>query len=325
MAERDYARDDIDDREQTFIHRVTSDVIDDIESEPEVDLATLASANNASANQPPPIPKGTLDGGSAGPVPVKILALPANDKTDILVLKMLNCLLQPGSRMTVTEEGRDPLEGGGARRPRGAEPGPDLAPCRPTALTAACYLVRRLRARHPKLKIAVGRWGDTPGAEGSAERLIAVGASAVFHTLAEARDHVNGLINPNPRRQGPGDRRQRQAPAHPRRRLRPDRSQDGPEGRPAAGVGLFYIYFISKYVFIISTASLSRPGWPGRLGDHGEGAFGIRDEGWRDGGAIAGLDPDVDGGAGLAGGGGPGGRRGQDVPEGGRSVDPGRS
>ncbi len=197
MAERDYARDDIDDREQTFIHRVTSDVIEDIEEEPEVDLATLATANNAAATQPPQIPKGSLDGGTEGPVAVKILALPANDKTDVLVLKMLNCLLQPDSRMIISEEAETPLrvvEQVGREDPALVL----ISHLPPDGLTAACYLVRRLRARHPRLKIVVGRWGEAAGAETSAERLTAVGATAVFHTLVEARDHLNDLISPNP-------------------------------------------------------------------------------------------------------------------------------
>ncbi len=197
MAERDYARDDIDDREQTFIHRVTADVIEDIEEEPEVDLATLATANNAAATRPPTIPKGSLDGSSEGPAPVSILALPANDKTDALVLKMLNCLLQPDSRMTISEEVETPLkvvEHVGREEPSMVL----ISHLPPDGLTAACYLVRRLRARHPKLKIVVGRWGETAGAESSAERLTAVGASAVFHTLVEARDYMNDLINPDP-------------------------------------------------------------------------------------------------------------------------------
>ena len=66
----------------------------------------------------------------------------------------------------------------------------------PDGLTAARYLVRRIKARHPHLTIVVGRWDEARDAESAAEHLTAAGASATLGSLAEARDYLVGLTKP---------------------------------------------------------------------------------------------------------------------------------
>jgi hypothetical protein len=194
MAERDFARGDIDEREQAFILRVASDVLEDLEGEPEIDLASLALANeeeNAGADR-------ELDG-TPEPLaiaPPKILALPATDATDVLVLKLLRHLLEPAKiPMTIVEEAEPPLK----VVERIEAEAPDLvliSHLPPDGLTAARYLARRIKARHPHLTILVGRWDEARDAESAAEHLAATGASAMLGSLAEARDYLVGLTKP---------------------------------------------------------------------------------------------------------------------------------
>jgi len=194
MAERDYARDDIDDREQAFLYRVTNDVLEDLQGQPEVDLASLSTASETAATAAAKVAaaaKAVPDGPAAEAF--KILALPANDANDALVLKMLGLLMEPsGIPLTISETVETPL--------KVVEHVTVEAPAMvlishlpPDGLTAARYLVRRIRARHPKVLIAVGRWGEGGASESSAERLTAVGANTVLTTLAEARDYLVGL------------------------------------------------------------------------------------------------------------------------------------
>ena len=135
----------------------------------------------------------------AEPAPVappKILALPANDATDVLALKLLAHLVEPaGVPMTIVEEVETPLK----VVERIASESPDLvliSHLPPDGLTAARYLVRRIRAQHPRLPIAVGRWDEGKDAETSTERLCAAGASTTLGSLAAARDYLVELARP---------------------------------------------------------------------------------------------------------------------------------
>ncbi|WP_435009295.1 AI-2E family transporter [Tundrisphaera lichenicola] len=187
LAERDFARGDIDERDQVFIHRVIREVLDDLSGEPESDLATLSAAS------PLPTPEG-----QAPPAPPKVLALPANDATDVLTLKMLDLLLEPSTiTLMIVEEVETPLK----VVERVEVEAPDvvlISHLPPDGLTAARYLVRRIRARHPKMTIIVGRWDEASEAESAAERLGSVGSSGFLGSLAEARDYFVALTQPKP-------------------------------------------------------------------------------------------------------------------------------
>ena len=180
MAERDFAGDDIDEREHVFVQRVTTDVLNDLEGEPEVDLASL-SATSVPAD---------LDASA------KILAFPANDQTDVLVLKMLSQLMQPsGVPFEIVEEVLPPLK----VVERITQESPTLvliSHLPPDGLTAARYLVRRIRATHPRLPIVVGRWGEAGDTGSGATRLTDVGATTIFGSLGDARDHIIELARP---------------------------------------------------------------------------------------------------------------------------------
>jgi predicted PurR-regulated permease PerM len=194
MAERDFARGDIDDREQAFIIRVVSDVLEDLEGEPEVDLASLSSANEAATTEADHVRNGTTEPEAVAPP--KILALPANDATDVLVLRLLEHLVEPSKiSITIAEQVESPLK----VVERIEAEAPDLvliSHLPPDGLTATRYLVRRIKARHPRLTVVVGRWDEARDAESAARQLTAAGASVTLGSLAEARDYVVGLTKP---------------------------------------------------------------------------------------------------------------------------------
>jgi len=195
MAERDYARDDIDDREQAFLFRVISDVVEDLAGEPEVDLASLTTASagaeavaEAERTRPAALPAAAI-------APPKILAMPANDATDALVLRLLGGLLEPsGVPLSIVDEVATPLK----IVERISSENPDfvlISHLPPDGLTAARYLVRRIRARHAHLPILVGRWDEVRDAEQATDSLVAAGATTVLSSLADARDHIVGLAH----------------------------------------------------------------------------------------------------------------------------------
>jgi hypothetical protein len=55
------------------------------------------------------------------------------------------------------------------------------------------YLVKRLRAAFPELRILVGRWGPPALADDSTQTLRDAGANHVASTLAQTREYVGGL------------------------------------------------------------------------------------------------------------------------------------
>ena len=189
LAERDFARGDIDEREQVFIFRVVSDVLADLEGQPEVDLASLSTASTAAA----------VDGASAKEQPVaptKVLAFAANDASDALTLKLLANLLDPSKvALSIVEQVESPLK----VVERIADEAPDavlISHLPPDGLTAARYLVRRIRAQNPRLIIAVGRWDEKSEAESANQLLCNAGATVMLGSLADARDHLAKLGGP---------------------------------------------------------------------------------------------------------------------------------
>jgi hypothetical protein len=65
----------------------------------------------------------------------------------------------------------------------------------PGDLTEARYLCRRLRSRHPGVKVVVGRWGRGRDSEKARARLLSAGADRVATTLREARAELIRLAH----------------------------------------------------------------------------------------------------------------------------------
>ncbi len=64
----------------------------------------------------------------------------------------------------------------------------------PSPSSKTRYLVRRLRAALPELRIAVGRWGPPALADESPQRLLGAGANHVASLLVESRNYLGGLL-----------------------------------------------------------------------------------------------------------------------------------
>ncbi len=182
LAERDHAHDEIDERQLAFIHRVTTNVLEELEDEPEINLTTLSAD---ALNQPL-----TTVPVQASGAPLQILALPAHDATDSLVLRLLELLMKPtGVALTIGEAGASPLEV--VERISADEPDLVLiSHLPPDGLTAARYLTRRVRARFPHLPIVVGRWDHNSESETATTNLTKAGAGTVFNSLADARAYL---------------------------------------------------------------------------------------------------------------------------------------
>ena len=190
-AERDRARDEIDDREQEFVWRVVGEVVDDLELDvhqgPSLDDATAPAVDETQPAAAPPQPG-----------EVAALGIAANDRSDALVLRMLGQLLaHSGCPFEVVTAVDSPLalsEALEGREPRLIL----LSHLPPVGLTSARYLVKRLRSLEADLPILVGRWGEH-GTKNAAERLQGAGASEVVFTLEDAKQAVlraYGLASP---------------------------------------------------------------------------------------------------------------------------------
>ncbi len=189
-SNRDREREDIDGREQAFIWRVVSDLLDDLEEAPALDLKTLAPP--ASGAEPSP------NGAPVEAPSIRILGVAANDQADALALRMLSLLLTPrGYSLRILTTPETPLKL--AEQVAEAEPQlVVLSHLPPGGFTVARYLVRRLRARFSDLRLLVGRWGESGDPLSAAERLTSLGASHVVIRLADARDHIEDHFRPKP-------------------------------------------------------------------------------------------------------------------------------
>ena len=183
-AERDYNREDLDDRGREFAWRVIGEVLDDLEGTPDLSLQGLAAAAPTDDS-----PLGDR----------VVLGVAAQDTADALALRMLSQALAPsGCRIEPITDGKLPAEVAKAIIARDPEL-VILSHVPPTGLTAARTLIRRLRGTSFDLPILVGRWGAGGGdADGIGEKLKAVGAQEVAFTIAEARDRVLATLKAKP-------------------------------------------------------------------------------------------------------------------------------
>ena len=191
-AERDHAREDIDEREQAFVWRFVGDILDDLEAQsPEISLQTVASATTAGA-----VP--TEGPAKAAPPAPHLVGVAVNDHSDELALRMLSLLLAPsGLDLEVVGAFESPLKLSdqlAALDPRLVV----LSHLPPSGLTAARYTVRRLRARFSTLPIVVGRWGEHGDTAETAEGLKTLGASEVLFSLDDARSRIVERLAPKP-------------------------------------------------------------------------------------------------------------------------------
>jgi predicted PurR-regulated permease PerM len=194
-AQRDSTQDAIDDSEQAFIERVTSDLLDDLEVTPEAQPseADVEPAEGPSISSNETVPD--LPSASPTSPPPRFVGLASNGAADVLTLRMLNLVLRPsGLELELVDNTSTPLK----IADRVAELKADvvvMSHLPPAGLTMARYLVRRLRARFPRMPILVVR-SSKLGPTSPAERLLSAGASQVIFSLSEARDVLLSLGQP---------------------------------------------------------------------------------------------------------------------------------
>lgn len=119
-----------------------------------------------------------------------VLAWPANGTSDTLALHMLGLLLEHAPvRLEIVSEDALASEILAAVAERGCRVVciADLPPSPPSKTR---YLVKKLRAASPDLKILVGRWAPASLADDHPQVLLEAGATHVGSTLLETRDHL---------------------------------------------------------------------------------------------------------------------------------------
>ena len=173
-TKRDRERDLLSNTDVDFIVDSTQEILDDLE--------TLQTAKAL---------RDVQDAGALAVAPprscVRILACPSRDKMDRLALNMLRQVLDPSdwevettAPETLTAEIVDRV---------GIENSVliCIAALPPGGLSHARYLCKRLRARHPALKIIVGRWGLVENIEENRTQLREAGATFMATSLLETR------------------------------------------------------------------------------------------------------------------------------------------
>ena len=175
---RDREAGELSDADEEFVLQATHEMLEDLGERRST--AMLAATKDPS--------EGELRAPSAK---VRILACPARDRADRLALEMLCQLLNPAEwdvEVTALETLTAELvahvtEEGSALICIGSLP--------PGGLAHTRYLCKRLRARHPQLKIIVGRWGLKDDLDANREQLQEVGADLMATTLLETRKQLN--------------------------------------------------------------------------------------------------------------------------------------
>jgi hypothetical protein len=182
-TDADAAIGELDELEQAFVWNFVSEVLDELEPVRGFDSPADSSAAWGSEDSEPSAAEGAM----------RIAGLATQDTSDTLVLRMLGQLLTPsGISLEILEDLESSLttaERLDAMRPKLVV----VSHLPPAGLTPARYLVRRIRAHFADLPIVLGHWGSPSTMP---ERLIPPGSSRTVYSLADARDTILGVLNP---------------------------------------------------------------------------------------------------------------------------------
>jgi predicted PurR-regulated permease PerM len=174
LARKDHERGELDGDDFEFVLRATREVLDDLGAVEQERFADRADGKAA--------PKAAL------------LACPARDEADEVALQVFARMLEPqGYKVEVTSSNvlaAEVLARIGNECPTVML----LGSLPPGGLAQARYLCKRIKAQCPRVKIAVGRWGEKENLERLEKRLKASGADLVATTLADTRSQVVPLL-----------------------------------------------------------------------------------------------------------------------------------
>jgi predicted PurR-regulated permease PerM len=172
---------------EQFVFRATREILEDLNSlmpQSSSELSDSSRTTTTEGNSPAMLPK------------ISILGCPAHDEADELALLMFRQLLDSTkyeleimSDAMLTAEVVAVI---GEKNPAMI----CIAAVSPGGLAQTRYLCKRLRARFPNLKIAVGRWGI--GSEDS-NSIVLAGADRVGTTMIETREQMIQLSQIGPR------------------------------------------------------------------------------------------------------------------------------
>lgn len=177
MAKRDREQDALTAEDLHAFVQATRAIIEDLELRPAPTTPATAADGVSRADAAPP-------------TVVRILGCPARDEADELALVIFRQRLDPTryalevvSAEALTAEVLTLAEQHSAELIC-------IAALPPEAMTPTRYLCKRLRARFPACRIAVGCWGLTGDVEANRAALRAAGADEVGMTLEESRNQV---------------------------------------------------------------------------------------------------------------------------------------
>jgi len=179
-AERDRLEQRLSLEEETAVIDATRELLSD-------------AAESISRLQPEPSP--TTDPALTEPrQPLRVMGVATNGIADELALQMLGHVLDDLPIVVEVVKGRmlasDLVS---LVRAQGVSV-ICLADLPPSPPSKTRYLVKRLRAALPELRILVGRWGPRALADESTQLLRDAGATVVATTLAETRTYLGGLV-----------------------------------------------------------------------------------------------------------------------------------
>jgi CheY-like chemotaxis protein len=174
LARKDHDRGELDADDFEFVLRATREVLDD--------LGTVEQERFADKGDGKAAPKASL------------LACPARDEADEVALQVFARMLEPqGYQVEVISS--HVLAAEVLTRISNACPVVVLVGSLPPGgLAPARYLCKRIKAQCPKVKVAVGRWGERENLERVEKRLKTSGADLVATTLADTRTQVVPLL-----------------------------------------------------------------------------------------------------------------------------------
>jgi predicted PurR-regulated permease PerM len=141
-------------------------------------------------NISPPTP----EEGDAAKAKTKVFGCPARDEADEVALEIFAAILKSvGQHVEVLSSSMlaaEILEKVSNQCP----PVVCIASLPPGGLAQARYLCKRIRSECPRVKIAVGRWGEVENVEQVIMRLKSAGADFVGTTLAETKSQIVPLL-----------------------------------------------------------------------------------------------------------------------------------
>jgi predicted PurR-regulated permease PerM len=182
-AKRDRERDDLTEADEQSVLQATREILEDLGERR--DVVTQAEEAIHAEDR----------GLASAPIPLRVLACPARDQADRLALEMLRQMLDPAKwavEIAAVETMTADLVA------QVAEQTPALVcigALPPGGLAHTRYLCKKLRARFPKVKIVVGRWGLTGNVEANREQLQDAGADLTATTILETRSQLTSLLS----------------------------------------------------------------------------------------------------------------------------------